>query len=230
MNRCERSTEYLRQKMVDEQLLRRDIKDGKVLDAFRAVPRHSFVDLPMRKNAYSDFPLSIGEGQTISQPYIVALMVQLLDIKKNDKILEIGTGSGYETAILAELGGTVFSLERMKSLAVKARDLLKSLGYGNIEIKTCDGTLGYEAHAPFDKIVVTASSPNVPKPLLDQLSACGKMVIPIGSRFSQTLVLIEKPNKGRVSEKDVCGCVFVPLVGRHGWSNETQTRHDGSVG
>jgi len=223
MNSCEKNLEYLRKKMVQEQLLRRDIKDKKVLDVFDKVPRHRFVDPDMQREAYKDFPLSIGKDQTISQPYMVALMVQLLDIAKSDKVLEVGTGSGYETAIIAELGSSVFSIERIEEQASNARLLLEKLGYKNIHIKKGDGTLGWEEFAPFEKIVVTAASPQVPEPLLDQLKEGGKLVIPIGPRFSQRLLVLEKSREGRISEKDICGCVFVPLIGQHG-------REEGNAG
>ena len=209
--------ETLREDMVRRQLLRRDIKDKIVLDVFRKVPRHRFIDPALRECSYSDFPISIGRGQTISQPYIVALMVQLLDIAKTDKIMEIGTGSGYETAILAELGGAVFSVERIAALAAKAKDVLGHEGYQNINIKVGDGTEGWREFAPFDKIIVTAGSPNVLQPLLDQLSNNGRLVIPVGSRFTQRLLLLEKGTNGKITEKDICGCVFVPLIGKHGW-------------
>ena len=203
--------------MLQEQLLRRGIKDKKVLDVFKKVPRHKFVDLAMQEEAYGDFPLAIGEDQTISQPYMVALMVQLLDIAKSDRVLEIGTGSGYETAIIAELGNAVFSIERIEKLANKARLLFEKLDYRNIYIKIGDGTLGWQEFSPFEKIVVTAASPQIPMPLLDQLKVGGRLVIPIGPRFSQRLIVLEKSREGRISEKDICGCVFVPLIGQYGW-------------
>lgn len=209
--------EYLRMRMVEEQLAGRDIKDKKVLDVFRKVPRHRFVDPAMYDEAYGDFPLSIGKGQTISQPYIVALMVQVLELTQKDKVLEIGTGSGYETAILAELAGDIFSIERIEPLANKAKDILRDLGYTNIHIKVGDGTLGWQEFLPFDKIIVTASSLTVPEPLLAQLSGTGKLVMPVGPRFTQRLMLLEKDINGEVTEKDICGCVFVPLIGDYGW-------------
>ncbi len=218
MRPSEEDLEYLRQRMVKEQLLGRDIKDKKVLDVFRKIPRHRFVDPAMSQDAYGDFPLSIGRAQTISQPYIVALMVQLLDIAKGDKVLEIGTGSGYETAILAELGGDVYSIERIELLATKAKKVLEELGYKNIHIKTGDGTLGWQEFVPFDKIVITASSADPPGPLLEQLSAGGRMVMPVGSRFTQKLILFEKNKQGNFFRRDICGCVFVPLIGKYGWS------------
>ena len=211
--------------MLQEQLLRRDIKDKKVLDVFKKVPRHKFIDPAMQEEAYGDFPLSIGEDQTISQPYMVALMVQLLDIAKSDRVLEIGTGSGYETAIIAELGNAVFSIERIEKLANKARLLFEKLDYRNIYIKIGDGTLGWQEFSPFEKIVVTAASPQIPMPLLDQLKAGGRLVIPIGPRFSQRLIVLEKSREGRISEKDICGCVFVPLIGQYG-REEDNARKD----
>ena len=212
--------EELRRDMVEKQLLARGIRDEAVLCAFKKVPRHRFIDPGLRECSYSDFPVSIGRGQTISQPYIVALMVQLLDITKTGKVMEIGTGSGYETAILAELGGTVFTVERIAALAAKAKEILGHEGYQNINIKVGDGTEGWPEFAVFDKIIVTAGSPNVPQPLLDQLANNGRLVIPVGSRFTQRLLLVEKGINGKISEKDICGCVFVPLIGRYGWEEE----------
>jgi protein-L-isoaspartate(D-aspartate) O-methyltransferase len=220
MNQYGENFEYLRERMVREQLLGRDIKDIRVIDAFRRVPRHRFVDPNMYQDAYCDFPLSIGKGQTISQPYIVALMVQLLDLKSSNKVLEIGTGSGYETAILAELAGEIFSIERIEVLAHKAKRILEELGYKNIYIKTDDGTLGWQEFAPFDKIVVTASAEEIPEPLLGQLKEEGRLVMPVGPRFSQILMLLEKTRKGDVVGKDICGCTFVPLIGKYGWRDD----------
>ena len=208
--------EFLRQKMIKGQLLSRNIRDEKVLEAFNRVQRHRFVDPAMYADAYSDSPLAIGKGQTISQPYIVALMMQLLGIKDKDKILEIGTGSGYETALLAELTDRVFSVERIESLSEKAKRILKELGYDKVRIKTGDGTMGWPEFSPFDKIVVTAASDRTPASLLNQLSGGGKMVMPVGTRFSQRLMLMEKDLKGNISEKNICGCVFVPLIGKYG--------------
>ena len=217
MSHLEENFEYLRQKMVLEHLCARDVKDNKVLTAFRKVPRHRFVNPVMSKDAYNDFPLSIGHGQTISQPYIVALMVQLLDVEKNDKVLEIGTGSGYETALLGELAGSVFSIERIPELAVMAKGVLEELHYKNIRLKIEDGSLGWKEFAPFNKIIVTASFSAVPEPLIDQLSEGGRLVMPVGQRYSQRLTVLEKNKEGEVIEKDTCGCVFVPLIGKYGW-------------
>ena len=218
MNLCEKTLERFRHQMVKEQLLGRDIRDKRVLDVFRKVPRHRFVDPADAMKAYGDFPLAIGDNQTISQPYMVALMAQLVEAGKTDRVLEIGTGSGYQTAILAELAKEVFSIERVEALGKRAKGILEELGYDNIRVKVGDGTLGWPEYAPFDKIVVTASSPDVPGPLIEQLAIGGKLVIPVGSRISQRLTLVERPEKDRVIRKDKTGCVFVPLIGKYGWS------------
>lgn len=203
--------------MVIDQLSGRDIKNKLVLDIFGKVPRHKFTHPKFYKDAYSDFPLPIENEQTISQPYIVALMAQLLDIKKSDRILEIGAGSGYQAAILAELANQVFSVERLKNLTEKARAILEEMGYKNITLNTGDGTMGWEEFAPFDKIVVSASAEFVPEPLIRQLKSPGKLVMPVGPRISQKLLVIEKTAEGEVLEKEICGCVFVPLIGKYGW-------------
>jgi len=202
--------------MVAEQLIVRGIKDRRVLDAMGKVPRHLFVEEALRSRAYGDYPLPIGEKQTISQPYMVALMTESLELKGNEKVLEIGTGSGYQSAVLAELCDKVYSVERIKSLAVRARKQLDLLGYMNVAIKIFDGTYGWLEHAPYDAIIVTAGAPDIPKIIVDQLSAGGRMVIPIGDEFSQTLVKVEK-KKDRITTTNICGCVFVKLVGNHGW-------------
>ncbi|MEK6732602.1 MAG: protein-L-isoaspartate(D-aspartate) O-methyltransferase [Candidatus Omnitrophota bacterium] len=217
MNIPENDLSDMRRKMVIDQLSGRDIKDSKVLDVFEKVPRHRFIDKKFRKDAYADYPLPIDNGQTISQPYMVALMVQLLDIKNTDRVLEIGTGSGYETAILAELAKEVFSVERFKNLTENAGSVLKEIGYGNIRLKTGDGTIGWGEFAPFDKIVVTAAGETVPELLMEQLNSPGKLVMPVGSKFNQRLLLLEKTAKGDVVEKNICSCTFVPLIGRYGW-------------
>ncbi len=217
MNIRENDFDVMRQKMVTDQLLSRDIKDKKVLDVFEKVPRHKFIDPKFCRDAYSDFPLPIQNSQTISQPYIVALMIHLLDIKKSDNVLEIGTGSGYQAAILAELAEQVFSVERLKELTENSKIVLKELGYKNIALKTGDGTLGWEEFAPFDKIIVSASAEFVPQPLVKQLKSPGRLVMPVGLRSGQKLMLIEKTAKGDELEKDICGCAFVPLIGKYGW-------------
>jgi protein-L-isoaspartate(D-aspartate) O-methyltransferase len=203
----------LRSKMVQEQLLNRGIKDPRILSAFSKVPRHKFVPLRYLDSAYEDFPLPIGEEQTISQPYIVALMTECLGLKPDDSILEIGTGSGYQAAILAELTGRVFSIERIGKLAQKAKVCLEDLGYRNIRFKTGDGTGGWPEYAPFNKITITAAAPAIPQPLIEQLSDQGRLVMPVGGRFSQTLTQIIK-NKNKIQKQQICGCVFVPLKGR----------------
>jgi len=205
-----------RLKMVDEQLIARGISDKKVLSVFKKVPRHRFVPEKVMDSAYSDFPLSIGSEQTISQPYMVALMTELLELSKDDKVLEIGTGSGYQTAILSELAKEVYSVERVRSLADRSALILAELGYKNVKIKTDDGTLGWDEYATYDGIMVTAGSPDVPASLTDQLAEGGRMVIPIGGSFSQMLIVLRKV-KGKIQRRDVCGCVFVPLIGKQGW-------------
>lgn len=207
----------LRNMMVEEQLVPRGIFDERVLGAFRKVPRHAFIPDKSLENAYGDFPLPIGEGQTISQPYMVALMTQYLDLKGDEKVIEIGTGSGYQTSILAELAKEVYSVERFDVLAKRAQSVLTSLGYGNIKIKAGDGTEGWDEFAPYNAILVTAGAPSVPQPLVDQLAEGGRLVIPVGGGFSQTLTLVRRQDN-KVTQEDICGCVFVPLVGRYGWN------------
>ena len=209
----------LRRRMVDEQLIPRDIKDPRVLDAFKKIERHKFVPQEFITSAYADFPVPIGEGQTISQPYIVALMSEYLDLTGSERVLEVGTGSGYQTAILAELAEEVYTIERFENLANQAQNLLNELGYKNIKIKIGDGTLGWPEQAPFDRIIVTAASLNIPPPLSEQLREGGKLILPLGERFSQVLTLVEK-KQGILQYKDICGCVFVPLVGKYGLKNE----------
>lgn len=206
----------LRERMVEEQLMPRGIKDQRVLDAFRKVERHKFIPESLKGSSYADFPVPIGEGQTISQPYIVALMTECLSLTGQEKILEIGTGSGYQAAILAELTKEVYSIERFEGLAKKAQDILNKLGYTNINIKVGDGTLGWPEAAPFDRIIITAASPRIPLPLIEQLKEDGKLILPLGESFGQVLTLAEK-KKGKLESIEICGCVFVPLVGKYGW-------------
>ena len=207
----------LRQGMVKDQLIARGISDERVLAVFYKVEREKFVPSDLRKDAYGDFPLSIGEGQTISQPYMVALMTQSLELKGCERVLEIGTGSGYQTAILTELSEEVYSVERIKSLAQKAKSLLKKLGYSKVKTFVSDGTMGWEEFSPYDRILVTAGAKQVPQPLVNQLKDEGIMVIPVGSVYSQELRVIRK-KKGRVRSTTVERCVFVPLIGKYGWS------------
>lgn len=204
--------------MVIEQLIPRNISDKTVLGAFRKVPRHEFVPQVLRQSAYNDYPLPIGEGQTISQPYMVALMTECLKLKGGQKVLEVGTGSGYQAAILGELAGEIYSVERFKGLVDKASKVLRELGYRNIHIKTGDGTLGWSEFAPYDAIVVTAGAPGIPESLVKQLKEGGRLVIPVDrGGFGQILVLVERA--GRTTKmSDICACAFVPLIGKEGWA------------
>ncbi len=207
-----------RSRMIREQLIARDIVDERVLKAMDSVPREAFVSEALRARAYEDSPLPIGEEQTISQPYMVALMTELLRLKGDEKVLEIGTGSGYQTAILAELAGKVFSIERSFTLSQKARKNLENLGYTNVLLRVGDGTIGWAEFAPYDRIIVTAGAPDVPQSLLKQLSEGGIMVVPAGDRAHQDLKVITKTKSG-LDIRSGGGCVFVPLIGREGWPN-----------
>ena len=205
-----------RNRMVESQLISRGIKDVRVLGAMRKVPRHRFVEEALVSQAYNDHPLPIGEKQTISQPYMVAMMTEALELHGNEKVLEIGTGSGYQTAILAELADKIYSIERIRSLSIKARRILDELGYFNVVLKVSDGTLGLKEEAPLDAIIVTAGSPEVPQPLVDQLAMGGRLVVPVGDRYTQSLMKIVRGKEG-ITKKDLGGCRFVNLLGRHGW-------------
>ena len=211
----------LREHMVKTQLIPRGIKDERVLNAMRKVPRHLFVDESMQYRAYDDCALSIGEGQTISQPYMVAVMTELLELKGDEKVLEIGAGSGYQAAVLAELSKNVYTVERVHALAARTEERLRSLGYTNIHVKIANGTLGWEEESFFDRIIVTAGSPKIPPPLLEQLSDNGIIIAPIGDRFSQQLLKLKK-SRGKFIEEFHTPCVFVPLIGQHGWKCEEQ--------
>lgn len=205
-----------RDRMVETQLVTRGIHDPRVLDAMRKVPRHLFVDEALAAQAYADHPLPIGEKQTISQPYIVALMTEALGLEGHEKVLELGTGSGYQTAVLAELADRVFTIERIPSLLHRAREVLNSLGYRNVVYRVGDGTLGWPEEAPFDAILVSAGAPRVPQPLVDQLSMDGRLVLPVGDRLSQELILVERVPEG-IRKTTLGGCRFVDLVGKWGW-------------
>ncbi len=208
--------EELRRKMVEEQLIKRGISDKKVISAFLKVPREEFVPENLKEYAYQDSPLSIGEGQTISQPYIVALMTEALKLRGDEKVLEVGTGSGYQAAILAEIGCDVYSVERIEKLAVRSEKILKKLGY-DVKIKVGDGTLGWEEYSPFDRIIVTAAGPEIPKSLISQLSENnGRLIMPVGDRFIQDLILVIK-KKDEIEKFNLGGCQFVPLIGKEGW-------------
>ena len=205
-----------RHRMVDTQLVSRGVHDPRVLDAMRKVPRHLFVDEALCDQSYNDHPLPISERQTISQPYIVALMTEALGLQGMEKVLEIGTGSGYQTAILAELANRVYSIERLLGLSQRARQVLQDLGYRNIALKVGDGTLGWPEEAPFDAILVSAGAPSVPQPLVDQMSVGARLIIPVGDHLSQELVLVERLPEG-IRKTDMGGCRFVDLIGKCAW-------------
>jgi protein-L-isoaspartate(D-aspartate) O-methyltransferase len=206
----------IRNRMVDTQIEARGVTSPRVLAAMRRVPRHRFVPQGLWDQAYNDYPLPIGEDQTISQPYIVALMTEALELKEGDRVLEIGTGSGYQAAVLAELASAVYTIDRLGSLTEKAQKVLAALGYHNLHVRVGDGTLGWPEEAPFDAILVTAGAPQVPRPLVEQLALGGRLVIPVGDRFSQTLTRVRKVKDG-VKYDYLGGCRFVRLIGQYGW-------------
>jgi len=208
----------LRDEMVKMQIEQRGVASQKVINAIRKIPRHLFVSEALMDQAYSDYPLPIGEQQTISQPYIVAEMTQELEIGSGSRVLEIGTGSGYQTAILAEIVSRVYSIERIHSLFIKSKKLLQKLNYRNIITKHSDGTTGWKEAGPFDAIIVTAGAPDVPDKLIHQLKVGGHMVIPVGESHSQKLLKLSKNSNG-VHTKNLGGCRFVKLIGKFGWEN-----------
>ncbi|MEK7397762.1 MAG: protein-L-isoaspartate(D-aspartate) O-methyltransferase [Candidatus Poribacteria bacterium] len=205
--------EILRKQMVDNQIISRGVQDKRVLSAMSKVPRHLFVGEDQQHEAYNDHPLPIGEDQTISQPYMVALMTELMRLDGSEKVLEIGTGSGYQTAILAELVKEVYTVEIVESLAITARRILDELGYKNIKFKIGDGYEGWEKYAPYNAIIVTCGPTNIPQPLIDQLAEGGKLVIPIGYGF-QTLTILEKIN-GELKKTESIECRFVPMTRKY---------------
>lgn len=207
---------HLRNRMIKTQLKERGIKDESIVEAFRTVPRHLFVPESYKKQAYSDRPLPIGDNQTISQPYIVALMTQILQVIEDDKVLEIGTGSGFQAAILAELACEVFTVERKSNLQEKAKYIHRSLDITNITYSVGDGTVGWSEHSPYSKIIGTGGVPDVPSSVVDQLADPGRMVIPVGNRRQQRLYTVVKEDR-EVSYKKGVYCSFVPLVGEYGW-------------
>jgi len=217
MSECDRERE--RKQMVEHQLRNRGIRDPRVLAAMERVPRHRFLPHPDESGAYGDYPLPIGSGQTISQPYMVALMPECLRLTGDEAVLEIGTGSGYQAAILAELAREVYTVERFAELAERARALLGEAGYDNVEVIVGDGSEGYPEAAPYDRIVVTAAAPEIAQPWLDQLKDGGRLVLPLGDRWGQTLTVVTKRG-GKMEQESMCGCVFVPLVGKHGWTKD----------
>jgi len=206
-----------RERMVREQIEARGVSDPAVLSAMRSLPRHLFVEEALAYKAYSDSPLPIGEGQTISQPYIVALMSEKLEVKPGMKVLEIGTGSGYQAAVLAELGAEVFTVERIKKLFHAARKRFLDMRMFSVKLKLDDGTMGWPEEAPYDRIIVTAGGPEIPMPLVDQLAEGGRMLIPVGAaKRTQELILVEK-REGEIIKTNLGAVAFVDLVGSHGW-------------
>lgn len=206
-------------RMVDEQIVPRGIKDPRVIEVMRKVSRHLFVEEALQGQAYNDYPLPIGHGQTISQPYMVALMTEALELKGRETVLEIGTGSGYQTAILAELAEMVYSIERIAELASTVRRILDQLNYYNVEIKIFDGTYGWKEKAPYDAIMVTAGAPEIPQPLLDQLAVGGRMVIPVGEAGLQDLFQVIRKEEEFI-KNNLGGCRFVKLIGKYGWEEK----------
>jgi protein-L-isoaspartate(D-aspartate) O-methyltransferase len=202
-----------RERMIHEQIELRSVRNPKVLQAMRSTPRHLFVPEPLRSQAYEDYPLPIGHGQTISQPYIVALMTELLDPQPGQKVLEVGTGSGYQAAVLSPLVGQVLSIEIIPELAKSSAELLKKLGYKNVVVREGDGYLGWPEEAPFDRIILTAAPPNIPEALIRQLKAGGKLVAPVGeSPFGQELVVVDKTADGKLRRRSIIPVRFVPMV------------------
>jgi protein-L-isoaspartate(D-aspartate) O-methyltransferase len=205
-----------RERMVQEQVVGRGIQDKRVIEVMKIVPRHLFVDKIYYHQAYNDYPLPVGHGQTISQPYMVAVMTELLELKGDENVLEIGTGSGYQTAILSELCSKVYTIEKIAALRQRARDIVEGLGFRNISFMVGDGSLGWSEFAPYDGIMVTAGAPDIPNSLIEQLAENGRMVIPVGNEYWQMLNLVKK-QKGRIFRKELFECTFVPLLGKEGW-------------
>ena len=212
----EKNFEYERKWMVEHQLRKRGIYDERLLTVMAQVPRHVFLDESMWSCAYDDNALPIGEGQTISQPYMVALMTQMLNLTGSERVLEIGTGSGYQACILSYLAAEVYTVERIESLYIEAKNRFKALDITNVHFVLQDGSLGYPEAAPYDAIIVTAASPHVPEPLIKQLKIGGRMVIPVGDKFSQILYRVEVTAENVVTTTST-PCVFVPLIGEYGW-------------
>lgn len=206
----------MRLQMVASQLVPRGILEPRVLEAFRKIPRESFVPENERAFAYDDIPLPIGEGQTISQPYMVAVMTELLQLKGKEKVLEIGTGSGYQSAVLAELSDKVYTIERVGELSKKAESIIKKLGYHNVTFLVGDGTKGHPEASPYDAVMVTAACPSIPRPLFEQLKEGGRLVLPVGERYHQLLTRVIK-RAGKMEIEESIPCVFVPLIGKYGW-------------
>ncbi|WP_432821376.1 protein-L-isoaspartate(D-aspartate) O-methyltransferase [Trichloromonas sp.] len=209
-----------RRNMVERQVRAKGVSDDRVLEIMRQIPRHLFVEEAFQGQAYGDFPLPIGEKQTISQPYMVGLMTESLQLKGGEKVLEIGTGSGYQAAVLCKIAGRVYSVERISSLARRARKILDSIGCGTVNIKVTDGTFGWEEIAPFDAIMVTAGAPSIPANYLKQLAVGGRLVIPVGDRGVQVLKRVTRTGEDSFTEENLVACKFVPLLGKLGWNEE----------
>lgn len=207
-----------RKRMVETQIIARGVTDRRVIDAMLKLPRHLFVQEAMASQAYNDTSLPIGERQTISQPYMVAIMTELLELTGNERVLEIGTGSGYQAALLSHLARRVYTIERIPSLASRARKLFDSLGLTNISMKIDDGSIGWAAEAPFDAIIVTAGAPEIPRALVGQLSPEGRLLVPVGDQDSQLLTLVRKSADGGFTVETSTPCRFVKLIGSEGWS------------
>jgi protein-L-isoaspartate(D-aspartate) O-methyltransferase len=211
--------EIRRRKMVECQIIPRGVRDPHVLETMSEIPREIFVDEALRSRVYTDSALPIGHGQTISQPYIAARMTELLELSREHRVLEIGTGSGYQTALLARLAGRVFSVERIAALAERARRNLGALGFEKVRIRVGDGSLGWPEEGPFHRILVAAAAPDVPRSLLDQLAPEGRMILPVGDRRHQVLTTVTSGDKGWI-QREQEGCVFVRLIGEEGWPDE----------
>ncbi|HHT9115256.1 MAG TPA: protein-L-isoaspartate(D-aspartate) O-methyltransferase [Candidatus Wunengus californicus] len=221
MNTSQNTDKYAADRfhMVQYQLVSRGIHDERVLKAMLEIPRHEFVPELYRHAAYEDCPLPIGEGQTISQPFMVAIMTQCLELKSEEEVLEIGTGSGYQAAVLSRLAAHVYTIERHEALALKAKLVLQEAGCNNVDVITGDGSLGLPDKAPFQGIIITACAPHIPKSLIDQLEIDGRLVIPIGNPYNQVLHQIIKTGKG-IKSQSFLECAFVPLIGKEGWKME----------
>lgn len=211
------SFEKQRLRMVEDQIVGRGVKDQRVIEALKRIPRHLFTEEALQSRAYDDCPLPIGEKQTISQPYMVAAMSEALDLTGNESVLEVGTGSGYQTAVLCMLARIVYSIERIETFVQRAGKILSSLEIRNVVLKVGDGSLGWRSKAPFDRIMVTAGSPDVPQPLVDQLAPEGRLVIPVGDRGTQSLLRVRRLPDGNTKTEELGDCRFVDLQGAFGW-------------
>jgi protein-L-isoaspartate(D-aspartate) O-methyltransferase len=212
----EKRFESLRRRMVEEQLASQGIRDERVLEALRRIPRHLFVPGDAADHAYENHPVAIGQGQTISQPYMVACMTQALDLRGGEKVLEVGSGSGYQTAVLKALNADVYTIERLPELSDRARGNVERAGYEGVHYKVGDGSRGWPEEAPFDRVIVTAGAPTMPVSLVEQLRDGGSMVIPVGGEEEQELLLVRR-GQGRVTRERICSCIFVKLLGDEGW-------------